>query len=487
MNRVPAEIVYRIVYVSDDEAALVALAATSRWLYACVAAQRKLWRLRFERDFPKQDENEQRWLRHYARSHLAHLLFAEEQQEVLLQTDELLDWFHAYCSRRATEYRWRRELYTVRLCKQANGIHAGGIRLQSIIDFSRGAQDICVVSQRILAPQQQPVWIAEQLCWDGVEAENMLVTEEHYSDEYLVVAVEARSMTMSVGSTNASLYVWHLNALHLPPRLIMRKLMGSISLYKNWLVVRKHFMSGDASSITLVFDLAKHTARPGIIEGGASKLHIQQVTEDSIRLLWRDKIKAEASHAMISWRLWDFTPDRAPPTHCPTIYKAQFYASDSRLETCRVDDSRFAMFSRTSWNRSADTTLPTIALMEIMESDTGATIKEKWSTAQELKNIKPIVSRGMLLVALYPDGHMLLNLSDGSLVHNISIATLVCWSESGLYPLRNQWTNMDENSTQKQPNRHSAFDSVEYRICSAAPNARIVRIDDMPGVADYSF
>ncbi|RKP06331.1 hypothetical protein THASP1DRAFT_31844 [Thamnocephalis sphaerospora] len=319
MNRVPAEIVYRIVYVSDDEAALVALATTSRWLYACVAAQRKLWRLRFERDFSKQDENEQRWLRHYARGHLAHLLFAEEQQEVLLQTDELLDWFRVYCSRRATEYRRRRGLYTVHQAKQASDIHASGIRLQSIITSSRETRDMHVLSQRILAPQQQPVWIAEQLCWDGVDADNMLVTEERYSDEYLVIAVEARSMTMSAGSTNATLYAWHFNALHLPPRLIMSKLMGTISLYKNWLVVRKHFMCDSVPSITLVFDLAKHTARPGILEGGVNHIHIQKATEDSVCLLWRDKIKVEESHATISWRLWDFTPDRAPPVQCPTV------------------------------------------------------------------------------------------------------------------------------------------------------------------------
>ncbi|RKP05230.1 hypothetical protein THASP1DRAFT_32931 [Thamnocephalis sphaerospora] len=487
MNRVPAEIVYRIVYVSDDEEALVALAATSRWLHACVAAQRKLWRRRFERDFPRQDENELRWLQLYARTHLADRLFAEKQQEVLLPTDELLDWFHAYCSRRATEYRWRHGLYTVQQAKQVAGICVGGIRLQSIIITSRATRDMRVLSQRILAPQQRPIWITEQLCWDGVDAENMLVTEERYSDEYLVIAVEARSMAMSVGSTNASLYVWHLNALHLPPRLIMRRFMGSISLYKNWLVVRKHFMSGGAPSITLVFDLAKNTARPGIIEGGASKLHIQQVTKDNVRLLWRDKIKAKESHAMVSWRLWDFTPDRAPPTHCPTIYKAQFYANDSRLETCRVDDSRFAMFSRTSWNRSADTTLPTIALMEIMESDTGTTIKEKWSTAQELTSIEPIVSRDMLLVTLPSEKYMLLNLSDGSPIHDISIATLDCWSGNGLYPLRSQWTNMAEKITLERLKGDPDLASIGVKTFSASSNAMLIFVDDIPAAADFSL
>ncbi|RKP10084.1 hypothetical protein THASP1DRAFT_28131 [Thamnocephalis sphaerospora] len=296
MNRVSAEIVYRIVYVSDDEAALVALAATSRWLYACVAAQRKLWRLRFERDFPKQDENELRWLRLYARTHLAHLLFAEEQQRALSLTDELLDWFRAYCNRCATEYRWRHKLYTAHQPKQTTGTHVGGVRLQSMIISKHAVQYMRVLSQRILAPHQRPVWIIEQPCWDGVDVHDLVAKEKQYSDEYLIVSVgprntSPRSAITPVKSTNTTLYAWHLNALHLPPHLIMSNFSGNVSLYNNWLVVHKHFMDDNIPGTTLVFDLAKRTARPGIIEGGTSKLHIQQATENSIRLLWRDKIK----------------------------------------------------------------------------------------------------------------------------------------------------------------------------------------------------
>ncbi|RKP07920.1 hypothetical protein THASP1DRAFT_30257 [Thamnocephalis sphaerospora] len=464
MNRVPAEIVYRIVYLSDDEAALVALATTSRWLYACVAAQRKLWRLRFERDFPKEDENELRWLRLYARTHLAHLLSAEEQQETLLPTDELLDWFRAYCSRCATEYRWRRGLHTAHQFKQATDMCVGGIRLQSIINTSRAARGIRVISQRALAPQQRPVWIAEQPCWDGVDTDGMLVTDYRYSDEYLIIAIEPPSM--SVGSTNATLYSWHLNALHLPPRLIMSNFMGTISLYKNWLVIRKHFMNDSIPSITLMFDLAKHTARPGILEGGANHIHIQKATEDSVCLLWRDKIKAEISHATISWRLWDFTPDRAPPAQCPTVCETQFYAADAYLETCRIDDSRFVIFNSASKSYSVDTMPPTIALMEITEANTGATMKEKWSITLNLVDIEPIVSRDMLLVTLSHKGHKLLNLSDGSLVHDISIAALSCWSESGLYPLRSRWASMDEDKTLEQPRSSSEFAPARFTVWS---------------------
>ncbi|RKP05835.1 hypothetical protein THASP1DRAFT_32336 [Thamnocephalis sphaerospora] len=484
MNRVPAEIVYRIVYLSDDEAALVALAATSRWLYACVAAQRKLWRVRFERDFSKQDENELRWLRHYARTHLAHLLFAEEQQETLLPTDELLDWFHAYCSRRATEYRWRHGLYTTHQPKQATGTHIGGVRLQSVISVGRVVQQVYAVSQRIMAPQQRPVWIAEQLCWDGVDTDGMLITEHRYSDEYLVIAVEPPSM--SVGSTNATLYAWHLNALHLPPRFIMSNFMGTISLYKNWLVVCKCFMNG-IPSITLMFDLAKHTARPGILEVGANWIYIQKATENSVRLLWRDKIKAEISHATISWRLWDFTPDRAPPVQCPTVCETQFYAADAYLETCRIDDNRFVMYNQTSRQHSENTMSPNITLMEITESSTGVTMKERWSITQELDKIRPIVSRDMLLVDLPLKGHKLLNLSDGSPVHDISIATLRCWSESGLYPLRSLWANVAENITPERLKENTFLTSAGPRDSTVLSNAILEFSNDMPAVSDFSI
>ncbi|RKP10844.1 hypothetical protein THASP1DRAFT_27383 [Thamnocephalis sphaerospora] len=486
MNRVPAEIVYRIVYLSDDEAGLVALAATSRWLYACVAAQRKLWRLRFERDFPKQDKNEQHWLQLCARTHLADRLFAQEQQEVLLQTDELLDWFRVYCSRRATEYRWRHGLYTVRQAKQADGTCVGGIRLQSIITAKRTVEDLYVLSQRILAPQQQPVWIFEQPCWDGVDTDCTYITEHRLSNDYLVVAVEPPALIPTIKSAEATLYAWHLDALHLPPRLIMSDFAGSISLHKNWLVAHNHFANDSIPGITFVFELDKHTSRPGIIEGGSRKLQVQQATSDSVRILCRDKISAEESHAMVSWQLWDFTPDRAPPTQCLAAYEAPFYAADFFLATCRIDDSRFIVYNFDAARQPTDTMPPTIALMTITESSAGVAIKETWSLAQELNDIELIVSRNMILLSLPPNHHKLLNLSDGSLVHDIPLATLDFWSESGLYPVRSQWANMTEKDAQKHLHGDPTFAFAGSVSWSTSPNAKVLFTSDPPAVADYS-
>ncbi|RKP08956.1 hypothetical protein THASP1DRAFT_29253 [Thamnocephalis sphaerospora] len=426
----------------------------SRRLYACVVAQRKLWRLRFERDFSRQDENEQRWLRLYARTHLAGLLFAEKQQEVL-QADELLDWFRVYCNRRATESRWRHGLYTVRQLKQTTSMH-------------------------------QPVWIAEQLCWDGVDADSTLTTGFQRSDDYLIVAVEPPSMDMPFEPTNATLYVWHLNALHLPPRPIMSRFADPISLYRNWLVARKRFMNNSVPGITLVFDLAKHTARPGVIEREANSLHIQQATKDSIHLLWRDEIGARTSHVMISWRFWDFTPNRAPPTQCLTVCKVQFHANNSYLKTCRIGDSRFIMLNRNSWSHSTDIMPPTIALVEITESNTGITMKEKWSLAQELDDITPIVSQSMLLMTRRYNSRRLLSLDDGSLVQDISIATLDCWSKSGLYPLRSQWMSMSEDITWNYPADDSKISSISGGRWSASSNALLETGSENSVVVDYA-
>ncbi|RKP06332.1 hypothetical protein THASP1DRAFT_31845 [Thamnocephalis sphaerospora] len=145
------------------------------------------------------------------------------------------------------------------------------------------------------------------------------------------------------------------------------------------------------------------------------------------------------------------------------------------------------MYNQTSRKHFENIMPPNITLMEITESNTGMTMKEKWSLAQELTDIKPIVSRDLLLVILSYKDHRLLNMSDGTLVHDISIVALDCWSRSGLYPLRSQWANMNEDSTRKLPNSPSAFASVELQGLSAASGARIIRINGMPGVADYSL
>ncbi|RKP08305.1 hypothetical protein THASP1DRAFT_29879 [Thamnocephalis sphaerospora] len=352
---------------------------------------------------------------------------------MLFPANEPLDWFRVYCNRRATEYRWRLGLRTEHRPEKATGKRTGGVRLQNIIEINRELQDIRIISQRILAPQQQPVWLSKQLCWDGVDTNKISTKQYQRSDEYLIIVVETRSVFAL--STNDTIYAWHLNALHLPPRLITNKVKGPISLYKNWLVIRKHCRDHDTPDATLVFDLAKRAARPEMIEGGADMLHIQQATAGSIRLLWRDEIDAEESLTRISWRFWDYAPDRAPPTQYLSVGRTQLYAGERRLKTCRIDDSRFVIFNQTSVN-SADTP-PNIKLMEILESNAKVTMVERWSLSQELNSTTPIVSQDMLLVTLRSMKHRLLNLSDGSPVHDISITTLDCWTTlagSGEYP-----------------------------------------------------
>ncbi|RKP08582.1 hypothetical protein THASP1DRAFT_29609 [Thamnocephalis sphaerospora] len=345
---------------------------------------------------------------------------------------------------------------------------------------------MCIVSQWIQAPQQQPVWIIEQPCLGGADADDTLVTEYQLSEEYLIAVVHVYSVAMSVGPIDGTLYAWHLSALHLPPRLIMSKYTGTISLYKNWLVVQKDFANGNTPSITFVFDLAKHTSRPGILEIQANKRQIQSATEDSIRLLWGDEIRRKASNAMISWQLWDFAPDRAPPTQCSAICETEFYTDDNSLRSCRIDDSSFVVFSRTSWKDSADTTPPTIALMELTESNTGVTMKERWSIAQELKDIRPIVSQNMLLVELPHNGHRLLNLNDGTLIHGVPIVALNCWLRSDLYPLRRQWADIIKHIPPEQfKDQCKPFcDSVE--ASSKSPNATLRLANGIPIVVDFS-
>ncbi|RKP04557.1 hypothetical protein THASP1DRAFT_33663 [Thamnocephalis sphaerospora] len=145
------------------------------------------------------------------------------------------------------------------------------------------------------------------------------------------------------------------------------------------------------------------------------------------------------------------------------------------------------MYNRTSWQNSTDTMPPTIALMRITESDADVTIKEEWSIAQELFSIKPIVSRDMLLVTLPLKGHRLLNLSDGSPIRDITIATLDCWSKSGLYPLRSQWEKMNEDTIRKEPSDDTASTSIKFGACSVASGACIAYANGMLGVADYSL
>ncbi|RKP07463.1 hypothetical protein THASP1DRAFT_30716 [Thamnocephalis sphaerospora] len=192
MNRVPVEVVVHIILSSDDDASLVALSCTSKWLRACVSSQQALWRERFSRNFPQHNHAELGWLSVYMRSQMAAKLYASAGKSNMKPSGygTGMDWFHAYCMRCATEFRWRHGHYKV---YKANQLYSGsveGIRLQSIPMMFMQPHSSFVISQWVEKQQRTPKWIVEYMCWDGVDTEAARCSKVLSSDCHLIVGME---------------------------------------------------------------------------------------------------------------------------------------------------------------------------------------------------------------------------------------------------------------------------------------------------------
>ncbi|RKP04949.1 hypothetical protein THASP1DRAFT_33228 [Thamnocephalis sphaerospora] len=189
MRHIPDEVLDRIIEACDDEHALVSLSFVSKQLRIRVASQQETWHARFELHFTQRDHNEQKWLHQYRRESQARArLNGAASKMPGLRKDPYIDWFGAYCKRRAIEYRWRQGQYVAHRLDIAS-THPCGIRLQSIPHTSKRspASKACVASQWLRAPQQQPEWFLEQLNWGDTGMEHTEIQEAWFSlFEYLV-------------------------------------------------------------------------------------------------------------------------------------------------------------------------------------------------------------------------------------------------------------------------------------------------------------
>ncbi|RKP08086.1 hypothetical protein THASP1DRAFT_30115, partial [Thamnocephalis sphaerospora] len=261
MNRMPNEVLDRIVASVNDQATLVVLSWASRQWRIRVSSWQTLWQNYYLNQFPQDDNSEFRWLRQYEQVEKAIQARAERATNKPADPYQAwtLDWFNAYCHRCATEYRWRHGLYAMRQLDKVASTPPNGVHLQSIpcIRLPASQKDAVVASQWLLTTEQRPTWLLERLCWDGIDMEHAQIVGRDQADEHLFMYIMHLNMGRAAPLRN-SLHVWRLAALHKPSRAIVtNRLIYSTTIHRNWLVVQYRLSEETGQIVTAVHDLVK--------------------------------------------------------------------------------------------------------------------------------------------------------------------------------------------------------------------------------------
>ncbi|RKP06118.1 hypothetical protein THASP1DRAFT_25502 [Thamnocephalis sphaerospora] len=482
MRHIPNEVLDRIIEASHDEAALVSLSCTSKRLRVRVSHRQKLWRGRFEQQFPQRDDKEREWLCQYKRTYQAKTYVSNAAEGLPSQPDDSpLDWFDAYCKRRATEYRWRHGQYAVNRLVDVADACPRGVRLQSIpYAPRRSSPDKAVVaSQWQLISQVQPTWLLESLCWDGIDVENREIWDMWRSDDYLVI----QTMNTSNHSVRRNaLHVWHFAALDVPPQTIRTKSgwIHDVSVREHWLIYRWEPSTLFKQHFICVYNLAKGSYCSDARDDLA--YCILRTTADSVYIAWIESDRDSYSYIAVTYNMWRIAPGQAAPFQWQSSKKTEMSDGASTITPRRIDDNRFIMSANYDFEPNPGLP-PPLVLVELVDGKTGTVMEEKWSRTMRISRLQPIGSRNLLMVE---QGRktVLLSLSDGSVVHRMHYVHLDCWRISGLYPLNDQWAKMADDETWADPKTDVSL-SVHNATQVFLPTAILYGTNGALTVVDY--
>jgi hypothetical protein len=235
MQHAPVPIVERITVYAED-AALVAFAASCRWLWQCASLQQRVWHQRFQKRYSLEDDREMQWLCWYVRTlRLSGLLSPSSQDNTDMKrlSDYDINWFRAFCHRRATDARWFNEsTYKIREPLEIMPANASLQVLQRIPvkNSTIGNSGVMEQCQVIGCPDQQSFWRMRKFCLDGIDP-TISVSQLCISDMFVVAYSIDLLRDTDQPEEKGGILVWLIHRVaDMSPYCIPRSCNNSIDL-----------------------------------------------------------------------------------------------------------------------------------------------------------------------------------------------------------------------------------------------------------------
>ncbi|RKP07222.1 hypothetical protein THASP1DRAFT_30957 [Thamnocephalis sphaerospora] len=119
----------------------------------------------------------------------------------------------------------------------------------------------------------------------------------------------------------SSIYAWHFNAPHLPPRpIVVNQTIYGYDVRNDWLLVHYKLSNNSRQVVTLVHDLAKNISCSDVL--GPPPVHycFQRSEADSVSIIRTDYAR-DAGPVLVNYQLWKI----APQYSTPFVAQAQIY------------------------------------------------------------------------------------------------------------------------------------------------------------------
>ena len=439
MQHIPVPVIERLAVFADD-ASLVLFASCCRWLWDCVGIQQRVWQQRYRQRYSLKDDAEAQWLSWYVRTlRVSDMLatYSNTAIDVLQLSDRDINWFRAFCHRRATSANWLRDkqhqLHDV--VEVDDNVDDDGQHtvLQRISNGGRLVDECGIIEQcqPIGKPANMRYWRMRKPCHNKFNSSKTWC-KLLASDLYAVMKPEETEYTIGDTRIPCAALVWPINRVStMQPYVVPYPRTSPLEIRSRWLLLndyrnvpKKH--GSPELVIARVFDLATRQLCMGRIEIPPGPLFIQRTTENTATVFHATAGRSgDFSKKVISWAVWQLAVCQLEDNpRC--LMQGKFIAPYLMALDCpvqRLDDERVLVAStsmagyRISLNEVDDKTI-TLAVISTCSNGSTEFIDDQqpvWSKNIKLGAAMPIISSNAVVV-ISDDEISVYSLTDGTML-----------------------------------------------------------------------
>ncbi|KAI9597121.1 hypothetical protein BDF19DRAFT_311770 [Syncephalis fuscata] len=241
MIHIPILVIGRVAAFADSDS-LVLLSCCSKWLRYCVSQHNNIWHQRYRQYYNLADGNEIKWLAWYVKTVRASKLLALQTKKTASITqlsNQHIEWFHAFCYRRATDANWLKSApYPVKDLTEEESDNTRSIILQRIVYHHTD------IHKCFIAEQCQPIgdtftkrfWYLRKLFHNDINCKSQ-IKQCLISDRFVVTISRQRNSTNHIRGKTCTISIWPVNRISITRPRQFSCLCDIASISGRWMVV----------------------------------------------------------------------------------------------------------------------------------------------------------------------------------------------------------------------------------------------------------
>ncbi|KAI8056776.1 hypothetical protein BDF22DRAFT_740281 [Syncephalis plumigaleata] len=443
MLNIPRLVVERIANYADADS-LIAFALCSRELWKTISQLHHWWEQCYQEEYSFNDDREAGWMIWYMKTLRVSGLSSPLDKESLHKDKYAMNWFRAFCHRRATDANWfkndPRQLQDIQMDTPSK--HR--VAVLQRINFKHETLDGCGIieqCQPIGGSSSDRFWRLRKPNYTGIGSK-IVLKDLVKSYGYCIAVVCKEEGSVSYTAVLGTVLVWPVSRVAvMPPCVLQYECLGQLNIHDNWLLYKCSNSStiyGKNSNMaggttTILMDLATRTYYTHYSYGLRNKTFLQRVTTDTAVILDAHYRSSDHGTKVIHWVLWEYSihrPEGNPKClmsgHLDVGRRGGRVPSIKRLDNYRAMIKYDNEYVYDPTGQDNQNNAVALAVVSTRCDKSNRFIDDRsptWTLDVQTSLARPIYPLDQMVI-MTDEGWSIYSLKDGSLLKQISMSTI---------------------------------------------------------------